>query len=106
MAKLQLSQLANDDLLSIKDYIEKELGNPAAAANTLAKITKSLRRLIDFPLSGAPLAKVMDFETDYRSVVCGNYISFYRYINDVIFVGRVLYARQDYIKILFGDSEE
>ena len=98
--------MANDDLLSIKDYIEKELDNPAAAANTLAKITKSLRLLVDFPLSGAPLASIIEFETDYRFIVSGSYMSFYRYIDDTVFIDRVLYARRDYIKILFGGVEE
>jgi len=84
--------LANDDLLSIKEYIEKELDNPPAAANTLMKITTDLRALVDFPLSGA--------------LISGSYISFYHYIDDTVFIDRVLYARRDYIKILFGDIEE
>ena len=106
MAKLNLSPMANDDLLSIKDYIKKELDNPTAAVNTLTKITKSFKLLVDFPLSGAPLASVVEIETDYRFVVSGNYMSFYRYIDDTVFVDRVLYARRDYMKILFGDVEE
>ena len=106
MAKLHISPLASDDLLSIKEYIENELYSPAAAKNTLAKITKSLRLLIDFPLSGSSLSNITDFETDYRFTVIGNYISFYRYINDTVFVDRILYAKRDYIKILFGEIEE
>ena len=66
MVKLHLSAFANDDLLLIKEYIEMELKNPAAATNTLVKIIRSLRRLADFPLSGAPLSSIMEFETDYR----------------------------------------
>ena len=50
MGELHISRLANEDLLSIKKYIEKELDNPIAATNTLAKIVKSLRLLMDFPL--------------------------------------------------------
>ena len=106
MAKLNLSPTANDDLLSIKTYIEKELGNPTAATNTVAKITKRLRLLEEFPLSGTSLEKVVGFETDYRFVISGNYISFYRYLGDTVFVDRVLYARRDYPKILFGDISE
>ncbi|MCL2545766.1 MAG: type II toxin-antitoxin system RelE/ParE family toxin [Oscillospiraceae bacterium] len=104
MAELHISPLANDDLLSIKEYIEKELDSPTAATNTLIKITKSLRMLIDFPLSGSPLESIINFETDYRFVVSGNYISFYRYIDDTVFVDRILYARRDYMNVLFGDD--
>ena len=103
MAELHISPLANEDLLSIKEYIEKELDNPIAAMNTLAQITKGLKLLIDFPLSGSSLSSVMEFEPDYRFMVSDNYGSFYRYIGDTVFVDRVLYARRDYMKILFGD---
>lgn len=106
MSKLHISPMANDDLLSIKEYIEKELDNAAAAINIIAKITKSIRLLANFPMSGSSLSSVMEFETDYRFVISGNYISFYRYINDTVFVDRVLYAKRDYIKILFGDIDE
>jgi len=106
MTKLQISPLANDDLLSIKEYIEQELGNPTAATSTIAKIIKSLKMLTTFPLSGVLLSSTIDIETDYRFVVSRNYISFYRYIDDTVFVNRVLYAKRDYVKILFGDIEE
>jgi len=106
MAELRLSQMANDDLLSIKEYIEKELNNPQAAINTLQKITKSLRLLMNFPLSGASLASVLELETDYRFVVSGNYTSFYRYTGDAVIVDRVLFAKQDCMTILFGNTDE
>lgn len=47
----------------------------------------------------------MKVETDYRFVISGNYLSFYRYRDDTIFVDRILYARRDYMKILFGDMD-
>ena len=105
MAELYFSPMANDYLSSIKDYIETELDNPKAAQNTIGKIVKNLRRLMNFPLSGTPLKSIVEIETDYRFVVSGNYISFYRYMDDIIFVDRILYARRDYLKILFGDFE-
>jgi len=101
MADLQISELANDDLLSIKEYIEKELDNPIAATNVLAQITKSLKLLVDFPLAGTSLAGVVDFETDYRFVHSGNYISFYRYIENTVFIDRILYNKRNYMRILF-----
>lgn len=55
MAELYLSPLANDDLLSIKRYIETELNSPQAAKHTVQKILKQLKRLTDFPLSDALL---------------------------------------------------
>ncbi|MGI6248213.1 MAG: type II toxin-antitoxin system RelE/ParE family toxin [Acutalibacteraceae bacterium] len=106
MAELLISPAANDDLIAIREYITKDLDSPKAAANTLNKIIKSIKRLIDFPLSGAPLESIIDFPNDYRFVVSGNYISFYRYADGTVFVDRVLYGGRDFVKILFGDLPE
>ncbi len=106
MAKLQISPSANGDLLSIREYITKDLDNPKAADNTVGKIIKRIKILVDFPLSGAPLESIIDFSNDYRFVVSGNFISFYRYIDDTIFVDRVLYGGRDFVKILFGGLSE
>ncbi len=78
MAKLMISPAANDDLVAIREYITKDLENPKAADNTVGKIVKSIKILVDFPLSGARLERIIDIPNDYRFVVSGNYISFYR----------------------------
>ena len=42
-------------------------------------------------------------ESDYRFLVSGNYLSFYRTYGNEVYVDRILYARRDYMRILFGD---
>lgn len=103
MANLKISPKAQKDMLEIKEYISEELGNPAAATNVLAKITKRFRELMKFPLIGTPLSSVIKIETNYRYLVCGQYTAFYRYENDTVYVDRVLYGRRDFMRILFGD---
>ncbi|MDR1630768.1 MAG: type II toxin-antitoxin system RelE/ParE family toxin [Oscillospiraceae bacterium] len=103
MNKLQFSPLARQDLQDIKTYIEVELQNPVAAVNVITKIIKHLHILVDHPRSGAPLSSVVDAETDYRFLVCGNYTAFYHYEDETVYVVRVLYGRRDYMKILFGE---
>jgi len=103
MSKLQLSPLAHQDLREIKTYIEEELKNPIAAANVVSRITKKLRLLIDHPQIGAPLSSVVDIDTDYRFLVCGNYTAFYRYEDQTVTASRILYGRRDFMKILFGE---
>ena len=39
-----------------------------------------------------------------RDRALGNYISFYRAYDSEVFIDRILYARRDYMRILFGDS--
>jgi plasmid stabilization system protein ParE len=56
-----------------------------------------------FPLSGAPLSSIYDIATDYRFLVCGIYIVFYRPQGDAVLIDRILYGRRDYLAVLFGD---
>jgi plasmid stabilization system protein ParE len=104
MAKLQLSPLAQEDLQAVKKYITDELQNPQAAINTVTQITKKLHNLEDFPGMGTPLVSKIDIETDYRFLVCGSYMAFYRYDGEIVYVVRILYGRRDYVKILFGET--
>jgi toxin ParE1/3/4 len=104
--KLRISSEALKDLQGIKEYIAVELDNPTAALNTVSRITKSIRNLSDFPACGAPLSSVVDMQTNYRFLVSGSYLVFYRQEGDSAYVVRVLYGRRDYMKILFGDPQE
>ena len=106
MAEIKLSADAIEDLKKIKSYIAEELCNETAALHTISKITGSLRRLADFPQSGAPLASIVNLDTDHRFLSCGNYTAFYRYENGIVYVSRVLYGRRDFMGTLFGQSEE
>jgi plasmid stabilization system protein ParE len=52
---------------------------------------------------GTKLSSLIDIATDYRFLVCGNYIAFYRIDGNDVYVIRILYGRRDYVKILFGE---
>ena len=96
MNNLHLSEEAQNDLFEIKSYNEEELLNPSAALATVSRITKSLRILQNYAQTGAPLSSIADIES--------NYISFYRVYGNEVLIDRILYARRDYMRILFGDS--
>lgn len=104
MNNLHLSEEAQNDLVEIKAYIEEELLNPSAALATVSRITKSLRVLETYAQVGAPLSSITDIESDYRFIVSGNYMSFYRAYGTEVYIDRILYARRDYMRILFGDT--
>jgi len=106
MAQLHISPEAKRDLHDIKEYITVELDSPSAAVNTVSKIIKAIGRLIDFPEIGAPLASIVDLPNDYRYLVSGNYLVFYRHEENKIIVVRVINGRRDYMKILFGEMPE
>lgn len=103
MNNIHLSEEAQNDLIKIRAYLEEELLNPSSALETISKITKGLRILRNYAQTGTPLSSVADIESDYRFIVSGNYVGFYRAYDQEIYVDRILYARRDYMRILFGD---
>lgn len=104
MNNLYLSHKAQTDLVSIKDYIAEDLENPQAAIAIVSKITKAIRMLRDHARIGTPLSSIADVDSDYRFLVSGNYMVFYRANGNNIYVDRVLYGRRDYMRVLFEDQ--
>ena len=85
MNEVYLSPEAENDLEKIKTYITEELENPAASLATVSRITNSLRILQDHASAGAPLSSVTDVESDYRFLVSGNYLTFYRAYGNMVY---------------------
>jgi plasmid stabilization system protein ParE len=106
MNKLFVSPQAQNDLHEIKSYISDTLENPTAAVNVVSRITTKLKTLIDMQGIGTHLSAKVSFETDYRFLVCGKYLAFYRFENNTIFVDRIIYGGRDYVKILFPEIAE
>ena len=57
----------------------------------------------DFAEMGTPLSSIADVGIDYRFLVSGNYMVFYRVQGDDVCIDRVLYGRSDYMSVLFKD---
>jgi len=106
VAKIRYSRSAIRDLEEIGDYIADTLKSPIAALNTVDKIQDAVDRLASFPQIGSPLSSIANVDSDYRFLVCGNYLVFYRVQTDSVYIDRILYGRRDYMAILFGDISE
>ena len=102
MAKIKYSTATIHDMEEIGDYIAETLKNPIAALNTVNKIQNAIGYLAEFPLMGTPLSSIVEIDTDYRFLVCGNYLAFYRVQEDSVYIDRVLYGRRDYLALLLG----
>lgn len=102
MAELRLTPAAMNDLENIKEYISETLCNPIAAQRTVKRIVDDYTLLKVSPFMGAPLSSKVAVKTDYRYLVSGNYIVFYKADENYVSIYRILYGRRDYIKILFG----
>ena len=88
------------DLDEIWDYISKDLSNPDAAEHVVTSILDAVDVLSEFPESGAPLEPHINLYSPYRFVTAGNYIAFYRFEENTVYVDRVLYQKRNYAKLL------
>jgi plasmid stabilization system protein ParE len=52
---------------------------------------------------GALLSSIADVDSDYRFLVCGNYLALFHVETERVCVDRILYGKRDYLSILFGD---
>ena len=94
------------DLDEIWDYIASDLQNVSAAERIVNRIMDDVDHLESHAEMGAPLSSIADVESDYRFLVTGSYLTFYRVLDNDVYVDRVLYGRRDYLRILFGDVQD
>ena len=106
MNNIHFSPESIRDLQDTKAYITNELCSEQAAKSTIDKILQTIRSLEVFPQIGTPLSSIVDLETSYRFLVCGNHVAFYRLEGDDVYIVRILYGRRNFMQILFGESEE
>ena len=104
--KIHYTKESRWDLDEIWDYISSELQNISAAERTVNRIMDDVDRLADFAEIGAPLSSIADVDSDYRFLVTGSYLTFYRVYGSDIYVDRVLYGRRDYLRILFDKLQD
>ena len=103
--KIHYSAEARRDLDDIWDYIVTDLCNISAAKRIVSDIMDTVDQLENFSEMGAPLASNANVDSDYRFLVSGNYLIFYRVSGMNVYVDRILYGRRDYLRILFGDTQ-
>ena len=88
----------------IRRYISKELKNPGSARKTVNEILKNIKSLIRFPEQGPSVEALTGFRTDLRILLCDKYIALYKIENGAVMISRIVDARQDYLRILFGEN--
>ncbi len=100
--RLNITELAHEDLSNIIAYIAVELGNKPAAIHFIEEVEQCYGRLKENPhlyeLCRDPRLK-MD---GYRKVVINHYVLVYKIDEPAkaVIVYRFFYGRQDYIKLI------
>lgn len=97
MMKLRINPLVAKDLKEIRDYIADD--NPDKAVETVDNIYKTFENVQQFPGMGADLSKRVSFKTDYKYVICDNYIVLYKNGKEYVEIYRVVNRFQDITRI-------
>lgn len=103
--KVHYTPEARRDLDDIWNHIVSNLQNRTAAENTVNRIMDAVDQLETYALIGPPLSTIAEVDGEYRFLVSGNYMVFYRVNGNDIYIDRVLYGRRDYLRILFSDNQ-
>ena len=97
---------ARNDLVNIKESVIEKFDDENLAIEVLKKIIKVVRQLVMFPYLGQELSGITGIYTEYRCLFCEKNYVFYRVEENRICVIRILNEKQDYMRILFGASEQ
>ena len=93
MMKLRINPIVAEDLKNIKEYIAED--NEEMAVKTIQEIYARIENIQQFPYMRADLAKRVSFWTDYKYVICGNYVVLYKIGKEYVGVCRVVNRYQD-----------
>ncbi|MFZ3132090.1 MAG: type II toxin-antitoxin system RelE/ParE family toxin [Desulfosporosinus sp.] len=100
--KIRINPMAITDVQAIKASISED--NPAAAERTVNDIYSKVEKLAVFPQMGVSLSSRINIKTNYRFLVYGTYIIFYKIEGEFVSVFRVLNGMRNYLSILFTDD--
>ena len=102
MYKLEITELALNDLDSIVEYIAVQLANPTAAGNFLGEVEKCYGYLKSNPLIYAKSNDAKLEKEGYRKALIKNYVLMFKVFEDskTVTIYRFFYGARDYIKLL------
>ena len=98
------SSLAKEDLDRVWDEVYEASQDFDIADKYVDDLRTEVRKKKKYPKTGIPLTFMGEFTGIYY-VTFKEYMTFYRIIGNLIEVSRVLFARSDYMRTLFGRSE-
>jgi plasmid stabilization system protein ParE len=93
--KLQILPPAQQELEEIAE-VHWRLAGANSARKITDKIYQTLKHLLKQPKLGLVCRDEILKAREYRMLVCGNYLCFYRLIEDIIFVYHIADSRTDY----------
>ena len=102
---VQLLGRAQQELEEIAK-IHLALSGPISAKKITDQILKSLSVLAEFPLSSPVISDSWLQKQEYRYLISGQYLCFYRLIGQTVFVYHIVHGKTDYPKLFASFEEE
>lgn len=93
--RIEITNLAEEDLENTGDYIAYELKNPTAAVNTVNGIRKQINSLENFPERNELDEDEVLAELGVRKDYYRNYKIYYIIDKDIIYIVRILHMLVD-----------
>lgn len=93
--RIEITNLAEEDLENTGDYIAYELKNPTAAVNTVNGIRKQINSLVNFPERNELDEDEVLAELGVRKDYYRNYKIYYIIDKDTIYIVRILHMLVD-----------
>ena len=100
--RIDVSEVAENDLLDIVRYIASQFSAPITALRMMELLEEAMASLSEIPQRFPLLADDRLSQMGYRKLAVKNYIVFFSIDekNKVVDVERILYARRDWLRIL------
>ncbi len=92
---------AAEKLRSLNRVLLLQYGSQKAK-EVIAKITSSIRGLVDNEQKGPSVEKMFDVSTDYRYIVIAKHYVFYRVESNYIRIINIYHEKEDFMWSLFG----
>ena len=102
MYNLEITELAQDDLTGIVDYIAVQLANPIAAGSFLDEVAQCYGHLKNNPFIYPKSKDSRLAKEGYRKALIKNYILMFKVFEDThkVMLYRIFYSARDYEKLL------
>lgn len=100
--KIRINPVAVSDLQEIKKHIEDD--SIEVAERVTKEIINKIEKLGVFPEIGSMLMYKIGLNSKYRYSICGQYLIFYIYENNIISIQRILHGKRDYMTLLMDDK--
>jgi len=103
MARLRYMAAARTDLVPITTYIADQSGSRAVAERFANRLGAKCREIANAPIRlGRARPSLLP---DIRSLTFGNYVIFFRYLDDLVEITNVIEGHRD-IEALFRKNEQ